>query len=62
MGQKVKGAGPHLTQCGLAVAYLHTKWHPGPSNRLATIHQLTDRQDNGPIAWVDAFYKQSPKN
>jgi len=38
--------GPHLTQS--AEAYLLTKWHPGPSNRLATIRQRyrqTDRAD-----------------
>jgi len=39
-----------LTHCRLAVAeaYLHTKWHLDPSNRLATIHQRyrqTDRTD-----------------
>jgi len=28
--------GPHLTQCRLADAYLHTKWHLDPSSRLAT--------------------------
>jgi len=38
MGRKVGGGccaafglvelGPHLTQCGLAEAYLHAKWHP----------------------------------
>jgi len=27
--------GPHLTQCRLAQAYLHAKWHPDPSNSLA---------------------------
>ena len=27
----------HLTQCGWAEAYLFTKWHLDPSNRLATI-------------------------
>jgi len=31
--------GPHVTQCNLAEAYLHTKWHLDPSNHLATIHQ-----------------------
>jgi len=30
---------PHLKQCRLAEAYLCTKWHLDPSNRLATIHQ-----------------------
>jgi len=54
-----------------AKAYLHTKLHPNPSNRLATIHQRhrqTDRQtdidrtDNGPIAYGKPFYKRSPKN
>ena len=36
-----------------AEAYLGTKWHHDPSNRLATIHQRysqTDRQDIGPVA------------
>jgi len=33
------GVGPHLTQCGLGEAYLCTKWHLDPSNRLATINQ-----------------------
>jgi len=28
--------GPHLTQCGLAEAYLRTKWHLDPSSPLAT--------------------------
>ena len=28
--------GPHLTQNRLAEAYLHTKWPPSPSSRLAT--------------------------
>ena len=53
-----------------AEAYLHTKWHPNPSNRLAAIHQrhrqdigLQDRQtDNGPIAQGEPFYKRSPPN
>ena len=31
--------GPHLTQCRLGEAYLRTRWHPNPFNRLATIHQ-----------------------
>jgi len=38
----------HLTECRrsrLADAYLHTKWHLNPSNRLATIHRL-HRQDS----------------
>jgi len=31
---------PHATQCGLGrEAYLDTKWHFDPPNRLATIHQ-----------------------
>jgi len=65
MGRKVGAAvpvlgggelGPHLTQCGQADAYIHTKWHHNPSHRLATIHKRhrqdrIDRQtDNGPIA------------
>ena len=37
--------GSHLTQCGLAEAYLHAKFHLDPSNRLATIHQHPDIQD-----------------
>jgi len=47
-------------------AYLHTKWHPNPSNRLATIlqrHRQTDRQtdrtDKEPIANKDVL-SQSP--
>jgi len=38
--------GYHLTQCACAKAYLCTKWHLDPSNRLATIYQRykTDRQ------------------
>jgi len=46
IGRKEKGAavplsgggdlGPHLTQCGLGRGYLRTKWHLGPSSRLAT--------------------------
>jgi len=41
--------GPQLTQCGQEEAYLHAKFHLGPYNRLATIHQrhrqdMTDRQ------------------
>jgi len=30
---------PSNTMSAWAEAYLHTKWHPDPSNRLATIHQ-----------------------
>ena len=39
--------GPRLIQCRLAEAYLRTKWHLDPSNRLATVHQRyrQDRQD-----------------
>jgi len=43
-------------------AYLHTKWHPNPSNRLATIlqrHRQTDRTDKEPIANKDVL-SQSP--
>jgi len=45
MGRKVGAAvplsmkeklGPHLTQCGLAEAYLCTKWYLDPSSILAT--------------------------
>jgi len=28
--------GPHVTRCGLAEAYLRTRWHLDPSSRLAT--------------------------
>ena len=42
--------GPHLTQCGRAEAYLHAKFHLGPSNRLAQYTNVTDKQDNGLIA------------
>jgi len=44
--------GPHLNNVVRAEAYLHAKFHRGPSNRLATIHQRyrQDRTDNGPIA------------
>jgi len=42
--------GPHLNNIAWAKAYLRAKWHPDPSNRLATIHQRHYRQDNGPIA------------
>ena len=31
--------GPHLTQCGRAEAYLHSKFHLDPSKRLATLHE-----------------------
>jgi len=35
-----RGAGRDLTQCVLAEAYLHAKFHLNPSNRLATVvHQ-----------------------
>jgi len=56
MGRKVRGCcapfcgaglGSHLIQCCLAEAYIRTKWHLGPSNRLAIIslHQrYTDKQ------------------
>ena len=41
---------PHLTQCPWAEAYLRTKWHLDPSNRLATIHHRYRQTDNGPVA------------
>jgi len=53
MGRKLGGGcaplgqgelNPHLTQCGQAEAYLHTKFHLDPSNRLATVHER-HRQD-----------------
>jgi len=42
--------GPHLKNVAWAEAYLRTKWHPDPSNRLVTIHQRyrQDRHENGP--------------
>ena len=60
MGRKVGGLlcpfpwrlGPFLHNVVWAEAYLRTKWHFDPSNRLATIHQRfrqTNRTDNGPI-------------
>ena len=59
--------GHNLIQCGQAEAYLHAKYHLGPSNRLATIHQRyrqTDREDRqtdiGLIAQGEQFYKRSP--
>jgi len=41
--------GFHLTQCGLAEAYIHAKFHLDPSSGLATIRERDrqDRQDNG---------------
>jgi len=50
MGQKVGdcpfgGLGPCLTECGLAEAYLHTKFCLHPSNRLATIHRRHRQTD-----------------
>jgi len=44
--------GPRLTQCGRAEAYLHARFHPDPSIRLATTHQRyrQDRTDNGLVA------------
>ena len=53
-GRKVEGLlcpflwgelGPHLTQCGLGRAYLRTKWHLDPPNRLATIRQRYRQTD-----------------
>jgi len=43
---------------------MHAKFQFDPSNRLATIHQRyrQDTTDNGLIAWVEPFYKRSPKN
>jgi len=45
IGRKLEGAlplfgaelDPHLTQCGLAEAYVRIKWHLDPSSCLATI-------------------------
>jgi len=44
-----------------AEAYLHVKFHLGPSNRLATIHQHYRQTDSGPIAQSKPVYKRSPK-
>jgi len=46
--------GRHLIQRGLTEAYLHTKWHPDPSNSLVTIHHRNrqtgqDRQPSDSI-------------
>ena len=49
VGRKV-GAAVLLSIEGTgAEAYLRTRWHLDPSNRLTTIHQRY-RQDNGPEA------------
>ena len=48
-----------------AEAYPHTKFYLDPSKCLAIMHQRhrqTDRQDDGPIADGEPFYKRSPKN
>jgi len=42
-----------LVPCLTVLAYLRTKWHLDPCNRLATRHQRyrqTDKTDDGPIA------------
>jgi len=50
----------------LAAAYLRAKWHPNPSNHLATIYQhhrqtgQTRQSDNGLVAQGEPFYKWSP--
>jgi len=49
-----------------STAYLRTKWHLDPSNRLATIHQRhrqdrQDRTDNGPIAQGEPSKNAKPK-
>ena len=61
--------GPHLTQCGVAEAYLNSKWHPNQSNRLATIHQRhrqtgQDRQDRqrSDRIWRTVFTNGRPIN
>jgi len=51
----------------MAEAFLRTKWHLDPSNRLVTIHERhrqtgqTGQTDNGTIAQGEPFYKRSPK-
>jgi len=49
--------GPHLAQLyvALAEAYLHTKWHLDPSNRLATIHQRTCNGRPKTAQWNTSF-------
>ena len=63
--------GPHLILWpGLRPTHLPAKFHPDPSNRLATIHQrcrqnrLTDRQADRQRSDTigEPFYKRSPKN
>jgi len=61
------GAGPHLTQCGLGRGptsipsgiWIHPNVWPQYTN-------VTDRQtgqtDNGPLAYVEPFYKRPLKN
>ena len=48
--------GPHLTQCGQGKAYVHSKWHLDPSNRLATIHQH-HRQIGQDRQWSDSIQR-----
>ena len=36
-------------------AYLRTKWHLDPTNRLATLHQRHRQTDNGPVAEANRF-------
>jgi len=73
MGQKVGGCCapfrwgswvPIKHNVAWAEAYLPTKWHLDPSNRLATIHQShgQDRTNSGPIAYGKPFYKWSLKS
>ena len=45
---------PHLTLATRAEAYLHTKFHVDPSNRLATIHQRY-RHDRQTGQWSDSI-------
>ena len=46
-----------------AEAYLHTRWHPNPSTvwpQYANVTNMTDKQNNGRIAYGEPFYKRSP--
>ena len=69
-GPKIEGSasgeeelGPHLMQFGQgrAEAYLHAMFPLDPSDHVVTMHQR-HRQDNGPVAQGEPFYKRSPKN
>ena len=50
----VKGAGSSLHSVAWAEAYPHIKWHPNPSNRLATIHQSYRQDRQTDRRWSDS--------